>query len=421
MSASYEELKELVSQTLESKGVLAKMRAQLRASVFTAIDEETEGQGVYMENSTTKRIASEKDAPLMFDLIREFLEYFDLDYTTSVLVSEGRLNDAHPGRRALERKVGVAGDVAADRPLLLEVFSMFQRYQDNTDLPRPSSGSGTAGTLGLGGLGSGGGISMHSVSGGDSTSPGTGSRPSIPQIGLHNIKTHLGKPENLQHPTSPRSPKGPPSPPSLSPRAATFPHHHQHQTSGPAPTTPTSNTTTTAAKGADSPDLDQLDEEMYSTVRRVRPTSAVSTSEVDINLGGSTAASDSGKPTDSKRADESFGDSLGSESLNKELTEVERKISEYEEQLKKPNAPSPSPAAALDKSGDEHYMSGDFESDSDIAEEIASMSGADSPVPAGMGEHSFDVDTTDRSASGDSWKMEDLDYLEEVKPVNPYA
>ena len=41
-----EELKGLVMQTLETKGVLQKMRAQLRASVFTAVKDTG---GVYGE------------------------------------------------------------------------------------------------------------------------------------------------------------------------------------------------------------------------------------------------------------------------------------------------------------------------------------------------------------------------------------
>ena len=45
MSDGIEEVKELVAATLESQGVLAKLRAELRARVFQAIDDPTSREG----------------------------------------------------------------------------------------------------------------------------------------------------------------------------------------------------------------------------------------------------------------------------------------------------------------------------------------------------------------------------------------
>ncbi len=67
--ASVHELKDLVSQSLEAKGVLAKLKviflchnfqAQLRASVFTVIEEQEKKGQVYLANNTAKKI---QDSP----------------------------------------------------------------------------------------------------------------------------------------------------------------------------------------------------------------------------------------------------------------------------------------------------------------------------------------------------------------------
>ena len=119
MSSTVDELKEVVVQTLEKKGVLGKIRvcflhsvaflialqAELRASVFTAIDEQEKHSGVYNENKTVQSILGTQDGvcfgayllwliqfrKIAFTLIRELFEFCELDYTVSVLTPEASL------------------------------------------------------------------------------------------------------------------------------------------------------------------------------------------------------------------------------------------------------------------------------------------------------------------------------------------
>ncbi|RZF44725.1 hypothetical protein LSTR_LSTR000677 [Laodelphax striatellus] len=86
------QLHELVSQTLECNGVLAKIRAELRASVFLALEE----QDAFKDkpNLTNKALGdfvSTTEGALVICLVREFLQFFGLEFTVSVFDPETQL------------------------------------------------------------------------------------------------------------------------------------------------------------------------------------------------------------------------------------------------------------------------------------------------------------------------------------------
>eukprot|EP00899_Mesostigma_viride_P004816 jgi/Mesvir1/14335/Mv09744-RA.1 len=132
MDPSLENLKDLVTQTLEKKGVLAKIRAELRASVFLAIDEQ--GQKAGVEANFTRAgslgIAELQKHPhggLLYNLVREYLEWCDLDYTLKVFVPESNVSVGHMSRGALEDtlKLGSSGASSDSLPLLLRILDQF--------------------------------------------------------------------------------------------------------------------------------------------------------------------------------------------------------------------------------------------------------------------------------------------------------
>jgi FGFR1 oncogene partner len=81
-------LKNAVAQTLETKGVLGRIRAQLRAAVFTAIDTQEKARGVYYENNKLNQLQQTEDGRAAIALVRDFLECLDLHSTKSVFLSE---------------------------------------------------------------------------------------------------------------------------------------------------------------------------------------------------------------------------------------------------------------------------------------------------------------------------------------------
>jgi hypothetical protein len=86
-----DELKNLMIQTLEANGILGQLRAQIRCSVFKIIDnqDEMEAAGsrgksaLHWENSKAREVLKTSGAMsvLLAELIREYLDFYRLDYT----------------------------------------------------------------------------------------------------------------------------------------------------------------------------------------------------------------------------------------------------------------------------------------------------------------------------------------------------
>lgn len=134
------ELRDLVVQTLENNGVLAKVRAELRASVFLALEEQESVMNPEpLLNKTVKQYLANSEGKLLFSLVREFLEYFGLDYTISVYDPETYLGKEYNyvGRNKLSQELGIE----SNEPLLGEIlknsincaFNNTQKSQSNNN------------------------------------------------------------------------------------------------------------------------------------------------------------------------------------------------------------------------------------------------------------------------------------------------
>ena len=92
-----DELKNLVIQTLETNGILGQLRAQLRSCVFKVIDnqdqvEKGQGSGFHWENPQARRVLSTASGVMCAELVKEFLEFYKLDYSLSIYMPEVNLN-----------------------------------------------------------------------------------------------------------------------------------------------------------------------------------------------------------------------------------------------------------------------------------------------------------------------------------------
>ena len=83
------ELRDLVAATLENSGILGKIKAQLRANVYIALEE---GENVKNKSKLVNQnlidFLSTTNGRLVASLVREFLEFFDLDFTLAVFDPE---------------------------------------------------------------------------------------------------------------------------------------------------------------------------------------------------------------------------------------------------------------------------------------------------------------------------------------------
>lgn len=92
------ELKNIIIQGFESKGVLSQIRAQIRASVFKAIEEESpvmsnqiNNESFQWENKMAMRIREDKELVVLCKLFENFLQFYDLEYSTNVFMHEVNL------------------------------------------------------------------------------------------------------------------------------------------------------------------------------------------------------------------------------------------------------------------------------------------------------------------------------------------
>ena len=113
------DLTQVVTSALESRGVLAKMRAELRANVFSAIHEGQGGKQV-QPSAPLRLLQAEPAGRLAASLVLELLQVCELDYSASVLVPEARMEDV-ADRAALTKILGLS-PTPADEPLLVQLL-----------------------------------------------------------------------------------------------------------------------------------------------------------------------------------------------------------------------------------------------------------------------------------------------------------
>jgi FGFR1 oncogene partner len=119
-----DELKNLVIQTLETNGILGQIRAKLRSSVFKVIDNNDPShkeKAMHWENPLAQKVLETTESALAADLIREYLEFYRLDYTLSIMIPEANLKQEPLERDDLVRRAEV--DSANEKePLLIQIL-----------------------------------------------------------------------------------------------------------------------------------------------------------------------------------------------------------------------------------------------------------------------------------------------------------
>ncbi|XP_057678924.1 FGFR1 oncogene partner isoform X2 [Corythoichthys intestinalis] len=124
------ELRDLVIQNLENNGVLNKLKAEMRAAVFLALEEQDRLENkTPLVNDHLKKCLSTKEGRLVAGLIVDFMRVFHLDFSLAVFQPE---INAHPsgldGRRLLCGELGLSeAELNANSPVLLEFIRRGRR------------------------------------------------------------------------------------------------------------------------------------------------------------------------------------------------------------------------------------------------------------------------------------------------------
>ncbi|XP_054992344.1 centrosomal protein 43 isoform X2 [Sorex araneus] len=122
------ELRDLLVQTLESSGVLNRIKAELRAAVFLALEEQEKVENkTPLVNESLRKFLNTKDGRLAASLVAEFLQFFNLDFTLAVFQPETSTLQGLDGREKLARDLGIIeAEGTVGGPLLLEVLRRCQ-------------------------------------------------------------------------------------------------------------------------------------------------------------------------------------------------------------------------------------------------------------------------------------------------------
>ncbi|XP_049991840.1 centrosomal protein 43 isoform X2 [Alexandromys fortis] len=133
------ELRDLLVQTLENSGVLNRIKAELRAAVFLALEEQEKVENkTPLVNESLKKFLNTKDGRLVASLVAEFLQFFNLDFTLAVFHPETSTLQGLEGRENLARDLGIIeAEGTVGGPLLLEVIRRCQQKEKG-----PTSGEG---------------------------------------------------------------------------------------------------------------------------------------------------------------------------------------------------------------------------------------------------------------------------------------
>lgn len=119
-----DELKNLVIQTLEANGILGQIRAKLRSSVFKVIDNNDPSgkeRALHWENPFAQKVLETTESALAADLIREYMEFYKLDYSLSIFIPEANLKQDPVDRKSLVERSEV--DKPSDKePLLVQLL-----------------------------------------------------------------------------------------------------------------------------------------------------------------------------------------------------------------------------------------------------------------------------------------------------------
>ncbi|XP_050306356.1 centrosomal protein 43-like isoform X2 [Anthonomus grandis grandis] len=120
------ELVDLLAQTLEKSGCLAKIKAELRASTFLALEEDLQlSQKQPLKNLQVKSYLETPEGQIMFSLVQEFLEFFNLQFTLAVYEPESyRGTYKSPSRQELIKDLGLSNEPTV--PLLQQLLKIAQ-------------------------------------------------------------------------------------------------------------------------------------------------------------------------------------------------------------------------------------------------------------------------------------------------------
>ncbi|KAF7231083.1 transcript variant X5 [Nothobranchius furzeri] len=130
------ELRDLLIQNLENSGVLNKLKAEMRAAVFLAMEDQDRLENKSpLVNENLNKCLNSKDGRLVASLIMDFLQVFNLDFSLAVFQPEINSLNGLDSRELVCRELGLSdSEQNQNSPLLLELIRR-NRHGDKRAVP----------------------------------------------------------------------------------------------------------------------------------------------------------------------------------------------------------------------------------------------------------------------------------------------
>lgn len=144
------ELKDLVTQTLQSAGILGKIKAELRSSVYLALENgssrESKESRLRKSRGPAEKLSGfleNTEGRLALHLVKEFLTFFDLTFTLSVLEPESDAGlsraSSHRSRQELVELLGLAPEMVDNKtPLISQIIRLSKVSVLKSETPSPT-------------------------------------------------------------------------------------------------------------------------------------------------------------------------------------------------------------------------------------------------------------------------------------------
>ncbi|XP_026465709.1 FGFR1 oncogene partner-like [Ctenocephalides felis] len=122
MSESDSEFRDLMVESLAQDGILAKIRAQLRAHIYIALENESK----ITENISN---AFHSDYYAIMFLIYDFLNFYNFEYTLSVFEAESDYSNKKHFNNKTDfcKHFNITPEIDPS-PMLLEIFQVYKKH-----------------------------------------------------------------------------------------------------------------------------------------------------------------------------------------------------------------------------------------------------------------------------------------------------
>ena len=118
---STEQLKSSLKETLINRGVLNKIKTQMRQEIFNIIDNEQDSK----PNLTKENL-------IINELIKEYFKYNNYNYALNVFQSETGQNKIIFNREDITKELNIIeGENNKNKPILYSIISGLKKQEDN--------------------------------------------------------------------------------------------------------------------------------------------------------------------------------------------------------------------------------------------------------------------------------------------------